>query len=887
MAIPPAALLLCWLQAQAQQQLSAGAAAGVPDVDNAAAATAAPGYDGGVAADGAAAPAAPSVVPPALKRFVAAVYPPAAEKAGVTGAVTLSIVIDATGSVTDLKVVDPGPDPGFAPAAVAAVKQFQFSPALIDGKPTAVEISYRYEFVLKKPPPAAAAPTEKPVSLIGRVIERGTREPVAGASIDAEGVTGETDANGRFTLRGLPPGFVRIRLVETAHHDLTVPETIEAGKVREVEYRMNRRRYGAFESVVRGERERKELAVHEVGAAEISTVPGTQGDVLKVLQDFPGVARAPFGLGLLIVRGSAPQDTKVYLDGIEIPLLFHFGALTAVVGSDIISGLDFYPGNFASNYGDAMGGTVEIHTRDPKHTWHGVGQVDLYDGEAMVEGPVGDGSFFLAVRRSWVDQVLKAVVPSGLTVAPVFYDYQAKYVHELWGGQGQIFVFGSSDALDILDANTARQISFDSEIQFHRVSARWQRGFRHDWRNDAVLSAGYDDNDTEAVNAIKLDVQQGTLALRDTLSYRPSDRFALEMGTDSALHYFWYDIALPRVATVGNTGAAFTGGGGIAGNPSHDVAANGGWAQPALFATALWTPLRRLRLQPGVRLDGNTRIGGPHDWWVDPRLSVFFTAGPKTVLKAGVGLYSESPQPGQLTPAVFGNAGLGWQHSLQYSLGVAQQLPWQSDIDVELYDKYMYDLVTATRLADANGNPLYLSNLGKGRSYGLELMLRRRIMKGFYGWIAYTLSRSERLDDPTTPTYQYGWHLYDFDQTHILTAVASYQTEHNWTFGTRVRYVSGDPYTPYANGIFNASNASYSCIDGNPDSRREPPFFQADVRVDRRWVYDKWTFTGYLDVQNVTNRQNPEAIFANYNCQGYATLTGLPIFPTLGFRAEF
>ena len=165
--------------------------------------------------------------------------------------------------------------------------------------------------------------------------------------------------------------------------------------------------------------------------------------------------------------------------------------------------------------------------------------------------------------------------------------------------------------------------------------------------------------------------------------------------------------------------------------------------------------------------------------------------------------------------------------------------------------------------------------------------MRRRIARGFFGWISYTLSRSEVLDDPTVPSYQYGYHLYQFDQTHILTAIASYQTENNWTFGTRVRYVSGNPYTPYANAIFNADNASYTCIDGSPNSGRGPAFFQADARIDRRFVYDKWSFTAYLDIQNVTNRGNVEARFANSNCQGYSTLTGLPIFPTVGLRGEF
>ncbi len=858
-----AALVVCLLQAQV--------VGGAPD--------------GGVAAPDGGAPASSdagqaAVVPPALVHFVPAVYPPEAEAAGITGAVTFSIVIDESGKVGAIKVLDPGPHPKFAAAAEAAVKQFQFSPALIKGKPTAVEIEYRYEFVLHKAPPPPQPP-EKPVSLIGRVVERGTRSPVVAASIEAAGATAETDTDGRFTLRGLPAGPVKVHIVSPAHHNLVVDEVIETGKVKEVEYRMNRRRYGQFEAVVRGQRDRKEVAVREVSVDELTTVPGTQGDVLKVIQDFPGVARAPFGLGLLIVRGSAPQDTVVYMDGVQIPLLFHFLALTAVINSDVISGLDFYPGNFSAYYGNAMGGAVEIHTRDPKHEWHGAGHVDLYDGAAMVEGPVGGGSFFASVRRSWVDEVLRAVVPNGLTVAPVFYDYQAKYVHSLWGGQGSLFAFGSSDALDILDSNTARVISFDSEIQFHRLAARWQRSFLRNWKNDLVVSLGYDETDNEAVNAIKVDATTWSANLRDTLTFKPSDRFSLQLGTDSSLRHFSYDLLLP---VFGQPGAAF-GNGGLSANPPVNSSASGNWAQPGLFALANIMLGPRLLLQPGVRFDANSRIANGNSFWFDPRLSAFLTVAPKTVLKAGVGLYSEAPQPQDLTQR-FGNPNLTYQRSFQYSFGVDQKLPMGVDLEVTAYDKWLDQLVSLTDLVNpVTGQALNESNLGKGRSYGIEMLLRRQIMRGFYGWVAYTLSRTTRLDDPSLG-YPY-YHLYDFDQTHILTVIASYQTEHNWTFGTRLRYTSGDPYTPFVNGIFNANNAGYECIAGNPDASRAPPFFQADVRIDRRFVYDKWSFTGYLDVQNVTNRANPEALFPNYNCQGYSTLTGIPIFPTLGLRGEF
>jgi TonB family protein len=839
----------------------------------------------GTSGSGESAPVSASdvVKPPVLKRAVLAVYPPEAEAAGLIGSVELSIVIDEKGAVGAVTVIKPGPHPAFGPAAVAAVKQFQFSPAEINGRPAAVEVGYRYDFVIRPRTPDVTA--LKPISLTGRVVERGTREPVVAAAIEGADVSTETDANGRFRLRGLPAGTVRVRLVSPAHHDLNIDEVVEPGRVKEVEYRMNRRRYGAFEAVVRGARDRREVSVHELRVDEIATVPGTQGDVLKVIQDLPGVARAPFGLGQLLVRGSASQDTKVYLDGIEIPLLFHFGALSSVVSSDAIAGLSFYPGNFAANYGNATGGTVEIQTREPKHVIHGAGHVDLYDGAAMVEGPIGEGSFLLSARRSWVDLALRAVLPAGLTVAPVFYDYQGKYTHSLWGGQASLFINGSSDTLSIVNNNTATRLSIDSLIHFHRIGARWQRAIAGDWRNDLTLAFGFDGNATTAVDAIKITTDVWSLNLRDTFTYRSSPRFSLELGTDSKLRYFSYDQSLPPQSAPGTTSGGF-GGGGLTASPSQTSSASGGWASPGLFATASWAPVPRLHLQPGLRLDVDSRQ--THDWArVDPRLSIFYDLGPSTIVKAGVGRYSEPPQPQQLTKQ-FGNPDLASQWAMHYSLGLEQKFPFGVDVDVTGYYKSVYALITQTRLSDATtGDPLNLSNGGHGRSYGLEVMARRQITRGFYGWVSYTLSRSEVIDDPTVPSYQYGYHLYQYDQTHILTAIASYQTQHNWTFGTRVRYVSGNPYTPFANAIFNADNGGYTCIDGDPNSARAPAFFQADGRIDRRFVYDKWSLTAYLDVQNVTNRGNVEARFANSNCQGYSSLTGLPFFPTLGLRGEF
>ena len=77
---------------------------------------------------------------------------------------------------------------------------------------------------------------------------------------------------------------------------------------------------------------------------EIERIPGTNGDALKSIQNLPGVARPPALLGLLIVRGSAPQDTQTFVDGTPVPLIYHFGGLSSVVPTEVLDEDRLLPG---------------------------------------------------------------------------------------------------------------------------------------------------------------------------------------------------------------------------------------------------------------------------------------------------------------------------------------------------------------------------------------------------------------------------------------------------------------------------------------------------------------------------------------------------------------
>ena len=191
---------------------------------------------------------------------------------------------------------------------------------------------------------------------------------------------------------------------------------------------------------------------------------------------------------------------------------------------------------------------------------------------------------------------------------------------------------------------------------------------------------------------------------------------------------------------------------------------------------------------------------------------------------------------------------------------------------------------TGETFVDDAGNvkPRRYNNDGVGRAYGIELIARHEFSHNFTGWLAYTLSRSDRRDSGDSD-----YRLFDFDQTHILNVLGTYTLPRNWSVGGRFRFVTGNPTTPVVGSVFNSSRDEYDPVYGGVNSARIPAFHQLDLRVDKRWVYQSWMLDFYLDMQNLYNRANPEGQGYNYNFSKTQVQQGLPILPILGVRADF
>ncbi|MFO0761982.1 MAG: TonB-dependent receptor [Byssovorax sp.] len=835
-------------------------------------------------------------------------YPPEAEKAGIEGTVTLQLDIDKQGKVLRATVVDPAGH-GFDESALAAAKNLNFEPARKpDGTPFAARILYRYSFTLKKvePPPeqTPAAAQKVAQALRGTIVTSEGEAPIAGARVTVTGPdnfseVAEASLLGAFTLDDLPPGTVKVTIDAPGYEPLTVEETLEKGESAEVKYRLVAKG-GGLEVVIRGARPPREVVKRTLEQREISRIPGTNGDALRSIQSLPGVARPPGLAGLLLVRGSGPQDTQTFIDGTPVPLIYHFGGLSSVVPTELLDKIDFYPGNFSAQYGRVQGGIVDAGLRAPKDDgkYHGLAQLDLVDARLLFEGPiplVKGWTFALAGRRSWIDSWLGPVLKAagaGVTQAPVYYDYQAMVqTNPTPDSSFRLALFGSDDALKLLlDQPSPGEPALSGNVGLHTAFQRVQARYRNDLPSGdkigTVFALGQDVVEFGLASLFfKLNVKSANA--RFEYSHRLGKGVTLNAGLDVFAGYYDVNVRLPAAPRPGEP-------------PNQPFSTRnvveqhltGGYALPAAYLEAEVAPTGRVKIVPGVRVD-YLNINDRFDF--SPRVNgryELFPEFPKTTLKAGLGIFHQPPQFQELSPP-FGSPKLKSNRAIHYALGVEQEITKRIEGSIEGFVKQLDSSVVSQ--PNSQGSGVEYTNAASGYVVGSEILLKYKPDDKFFGWLAYTLSRSARQNGPGQDEY-----LVSFDQTHILTVLGSYRLGSGWEFGARFRLISGNLVTPNVcdasaetcdrnrtNSLFHAASGVYTPIPySGPFSERLPLFHQLDIRLDKKWDFKTWQLSTYLDIQNVYNHGNVEAISYNFNYTTRQYVTGLPLLPSIGVRGE-
>jgi hypothetical protein len=736
-----------------------------------------------------------------------------------------------------------------------------------------------------------SGPARRPErSVVGSVVDAATGQPVVGALVAIGTAEVATRDDGRFAIAGAPFGRLDVLVIAEGYK----PYFGSARAGGELAIRLDAESGGGEVIHVSGRRP-SGPPLH-LDTAEIRNLPGAGNDALRALQSLPGVARTPFGLGGLALRGTAPRDTKVYLDGIEVPLLYHFGGIASFLPTAAVDELTLEPGGASVRYGRGLGGVAVVTSRTGRgDQWRAGGELSLIHAAAIAEGPGPlKGSWLVGARRSYFDAIEEAA-GLDLALAPRYGDAQLRW--ESGDGRWMAIAFGSDDKLHLIHdptdtstggLDTSNVKSFDYSSRFARLGVRY-RAVTGATQLTITPSVGVDNVSAHANhNDLDKGLDRTTipLALRADVA-TPLAGGTLLIGVDGGASHHAYHMRNtpppnprdPAPATV----------------LQRDLAQ---WtADLGAFVEQSWFFLDdSLELRPGLRGD---HFGLSDQWTLDPRLAIHERLPYGISLTQQIGLYHEPPLITDLDPVFMRQAPMLGSRSAQLAIGAKAIIADSSEVSATVYYQDLAQLPvdavsTATPIsangAEESGGLLGISRelvdtqfgsysyreaLGTGHAYGIELIARRNTGR-WTGWIAYTYSRSWRHN----PVHGDGDLPYVLDQPHSLTLLATAALDAHWRLGGRFRYTTGNPFTPVDHAVM--TDGRWMAVDGPLLSQRLPAFVQLDIRLDHMWRPSWGTIDLYIDVQNVTNRANPEGVTYNEQYTERRYTTGLPVFPSIG-----
>jgi Carboxypeptidase regulatory-like domain/TonB-dependent Receptor Plug Domain len=716
-------------------------------------------------------------------------------------------------------------------------------------------------------------------SRTGEVVDASTGQPVADATVIVvtTGETAVTDANGDFTLPDVAPG-AEVMVVGPGFAERTITIGDSAVRVELVPSADG----GAEVIELQSERVRPAPGAATLDREEIKRVPGARGDVLSSIKNLPGVANngslTPLSAGL-IIRGASPEDSRILVDGFEVPVLYHFLGLQSVIPSEMVDEIEYVPGGFDVSVGGASAGIVSVTSRRGSRELGATAELSFVNGAAFIEGPVGErGSFAVAARRSVIDAILPAVLPDDGSVAftayPRYYDAQAQLTLPVDDRLTlSAFVFGSDDGFDVIsggdnasDPAAGGGASNDTSFARAIAAATWATPSTR----LRLAASGYTDTNHFQIGGDRyLRLDRDGAGARLELEHQVTPRLVVTGGAELDVTRNGYDIRFTRPPREGDPMApSFTYDTlltTVGATTTRDV---GGW----LSATGR---RGRAELTAGARVDGDLR--GDH-WIVQPRAQGKLRLSERVLVRAATGLYTrpsrlldENLQP-ELEP----------ERAINNTLGVEQRLTDELSLQgTGFYNRLSRLTVLDGSRRDDASRAGYV-NVGTGAAFGAEALVTFR-RRDVFGWLAYTYTHATRTDGPMATARRF-----DYDQSHNLIAVGSWRLGRrgDWQLGARFQLTTGRPYTPVTGALYASDVDGYQPRFGAVNSQRVATQHQLDLRVDRRWRFADWTLAAYLDVSNTYLNAAVVDYAYNFDYSERQAVTTLPILPSLGIRGE-
>lgn len=579
------------------------------------------------------------------------------------------------------------------------------------------------------------------------------------------------------------------------------------------------------------------------------------------------------------------------IDNIRVPNINHFpfqgtaGGAISLINVDFIDEVEFFAGGFSSIYGDRLSSVMNLRFREGnRESYNGQLSLDFSGAGLMVEGPLPrhKGSWMFSARRSYLDLLTK-ILDAGASVG--YSDFQGKAVYPL-SQRSTLTLLGilgvdksrvtREDAMDL-----GESLFGDSRNRQHTVGLNWFWMWSDNGYTDTSLSHSftcfqYDFWKTAPATAfLENRSEEENWHLRSVSVYNIHYAHKLRFGFEgehltSRYHY----TTAPYTNTSGQNIPEV--------RKNIEVPAT----KAAVFAEYSLTLFSRLTLNFGLRADyfSHTQHTG-----ISPRSSLMLTLSPRTSISASAGFFRQQV-PLLLLYRNPLNKTLKEPMASHLSIGVNHMLGDSLRLSTEAYYKSYQNLPVAPEqpslcvLDDLFGYTMFgdqpLGDTGKGRAYGIEFILQKKLKEKVYGMICGSWSRSQYRDMGGT------WRDRGFDNRYVFALQGGYKPNRKWEYSIRWVIAGGLPYTPFD---LEASQTANSGIydESQINAKRLPAYHSLNLRIDRRYHFRGSNLIFYLSMWNAYNRKNPASYYWN-EIQNKPDYTyQFSILPVFGIEYEF
>jgi hypothetical protein len=723
-------------------------------------------------------------------------------------------------------------------------------------------------------------------SIAGEIRDNATQQPLPFANILIEGTTMGTVTNdqGYFNIKNVAAGTYALKATMIGYQAVVRSDVVVlpkrntavnidlASSAIEVEGVSVTADY--FQKPLEATVSFKSLLPEEIRRS-----PGSAEDIFRVMQSLPGVATAGGKSAQLIVRGGSPDENLTLLDNIEIYNPIHFArsgesmGIISIINPSLLKEVDFMTGGFPAKYGDKMSSVFEMNMKDGnKEVMNTDLNVNLGGFGAMIDGPVSDNSsMVLSVRRGFFDLLTSLM---NKPAAPRYYDAVGKLTYDL-DTKNRISLVGFYYLDQISREGTTQGMSEKPKYDY-LTRDDYGSAFGINWRSLVssnifmLTTLSFTSNGWNTVQGTISDrelkgddIRENEYSLKSELNYQLSRSWEFKAGGMVKLIDSRHKAWTPQDTT--RSGQLI---------PATSISYNPDMTEkPAIFLQTTFRPIPIVSLSAGVRYD---YFAFNKERNISPRISAALHLTEKTSLNAAYGVFYQTPAAYQIALDPM-NQLLKSSRADHYIFGIEHRLGDDSKATMEVYHKELINVIIGSDTSSI------LSNSGSGYAEGIEFSIQKKLTDGIVGSASYTYSVSQRRDAGSLPLYDF-----EFDRPHIFNLLMGMELGNGWQMGAKFQYASGNPYTPVVGVV--KKGGVYYVVDGAVNSTRYPDYHKLDFRVDKKFYFDSWNLTVYLDLWNIYNRTNVLAYSYKVDANGVLSTTtrlDFGILPIVGITAQF